>query len=335
MAMKITFTKQLSMRKVAVCLLLPLAGSIFFYGWISFAIVFLSVLTCLVTEWLFVRKEGGKVSEAVLVTGLLFGLILPPTIPFYMVVLGAFFAITFGKMAFGGFGANVFNPAMVGRAFIYITFPVHMTARWVPAANFIDFPAGFLTWRFLPHLENISAITTATPSDAYRSGAEVLPSIWQLFLGNINGTFEKLGETVFIGGGSLGEMSAILILVGGLYLVFTKIAKWRIVVSFFTIYAVVQMFFHHLVPGRAPGLLYGILSGGAFLGGFFMVTDPVTAPKTKGGQYIYGSLIALSTNIIRTFSLFAGGLMFSILIGNMFSPLIDHGMRQIQKRRKA
>jgi len=335
MALKITFQKQLPMRKVAACLLLPLLGSIFFYGWISFAIVFLSVLTCIVTEWLFVRKEGGKVSEAVLVTGLLFGLILPPTIPFYMVVLGAVFAITFGKMAFGGFGANVFNPAMVGRAFIYITFPVHMTARWIPAADFIDFPAGLATWRFLPLLENISAITTATPSHAYRSSAEVLPSLWQLFLGNINGTFEKLGETVFIGGGSLGEMSVILILIGGLYLVFTKIAKWRIVVSFFTVYAVVQMFLHYLVPGRVPGLLYGMLSGGTILGGFFMVTDPVTAPKTKGGQYVYGSLIAFSTNIIRTFSLFAGGLMFSILIGNMFSPLIDHGMRQIKKRRKA
>jgi Na+-transporting NADH:ubiquinone oxidoreductase subunit B len=329
------FQKQLQMRKVAICLIPPLVGSIFFFGWISFAIVLLSVTTCIITEWLFVRRQGGKVSEAVFVTGLLFGLILPPTIPFYMVILGAIFAITFGKMAFGGFGANVFNPAMVGRAFIYITFPIHMTARWLPAANFSDFPAGFGVWRFLPVLGKISVVTSATPTHAYRNGAEILPSLSQLFLGNINGTFEKLGETIYIGGGSLGEMSALLLIIGGLYLVFSKIAKWRLVAGFFIFYALFQALLHSLVPGRAPGLLYGMLSGGAILGGFFMVTDPVSAPKTKGGQWIYCLLISLLTNIIRSFSLFAGGLMFSILIGNMFSPLIDHGVRELQSRRKS
>lgn len=328
------FQKQPIMRTVALCLIPPLVGAIYFFGWVALAIVALSVFTCVTTEWLFVRKSGGKISEAVFVTGLLFGLILPPTIPFYMVILGGVFAITFGKMAFGGFGFNIFNPAMVGRAFVYITFPIHMTNRWIPAANFSDFPGGFATWRFLPALKDISAITTATPSHAYRAGAETLPSILQLFLGNINGTFEKLGETLYIGGGSLGETSVVLMSIGGIYLIYKKIAKWRIVVSFFATYLIVQSILHAFVPHIVPDLFYGFFSGGAVLGGFFMVTDPVSATKTKGGQWIYGFLIALSTNIIRSFSLFAGGLMFSILVGNMFASAIDYGVKQVQNRRK-
>lgn len=322
------------MRSVVLALLPVWTASIFFYGWASFAIVSISILTCVFTEWLFVRKKGGKVSEAVLVSGFILGLILPPTIPFYMIILGGVFAITFGKMAFGGFGANVFNPAMCGRAFLYITFPVHMTNRWIPAANFSDFPGGFAAWRFSPVADALSAITSATPSHAYRAGAETLPSIGQLLFGNINGSFENLGESVFIGGGSLGEASAILILIGGVYLLVKKAAKWRLVLSFFTVYMLVQTGLHQIVPDLVSGVLYGVLSGGAIFGGFFMVTDPVSAPKTKGAQWIYGSLIAVSTNIIRSFSLFAGGLMFSILLGNMFAPLMDHGVRVFQNRRK-
>ena len=160
------FQKQIVMRKVVLCLLPAFIGSVYFFGWISFVIVFTSIITCVITEWLFVRGQQGKVSEAVFVTGLLFGLVLPPTIPLYMVVLGSVFAITFGKMAFGGFGTNIFNPAMVGRIFLYITFPFHMTNRWIPAANFSDFPAGFITWRFIPSTDMISAITSSvvTPS---------------------------------------------------------------------------------------------------------------------------------------------------------------------------
>ncbi len=332
--MPIAFQKQPAMRKVVFCLIPAFVGSIFFFGWVSLAIVVLSVSTCVITEWLFVRGQDGNVSEAVFVTGMLFGLILPPTIPLYMVVLGGVFAISFGKMAFGGFGANVFNPAMVGRAFVYITFPIHMTARWIPAANFSDFPAGFAAWRFMPAASSLSAITTATPSHAYRAGAAALPSLWQLFLGNINGTFEKLGEMAYIGGGSVGETSALLLMMGGLYLVIKKIAKWRLVVSFFTMYALVQIILHALVPHLVPGLVYGMLSGGAVLGGFFMVTDPVSAPKTQGAQWMYGSLIAILTNIIRSFSLFAGGLMFSILLGNMFASLMDRGVKAYQARGK-
>ena len=322
------------MRKVVLALILPLAGSIYFYGWITLCIISLSIITCMITEWLFVRRREGKISEAVFVTGMLFGLVLPPTIPLPMVILGAVFAITLGKMAFGGFSANIFNPAMVGRAFLYITFPIHMTARWIPAAGFSDFPGGLTTLRFIPDLPDISVITSATLSHAYRAGAETLPSIRQLFMGDINGIFDNLGETIAIGGGSIGETSVLLLLIGGLFIVYKNVAKWRLVLPFFTTYIIVQMILHAFVPERVPELLYGIFSGGAVLGGFFMVTDPISAPRTKGAQWVYGALIAFLTNIIRSFSLFAGGLMFSILLGNMFAPLMDHIVRQRQKRKQ-
>jgi len=222
---------------------------------------------------------------------------------------------------------------MVGRAFLYITFPIHMTNRWIPAADFSQFPGGFAVWRFSPVTNSLSAITTATPSHAYKFGAEILPNFLQLFLGNIHGTFEKLGEMVYIGGGSLGETSALLLLLGGFYIVLKKIAKWRLVISFFGTYLLTQIILHAVVPDLSAPLLFGVLSGGAILGGFFMVTDPVSAPKTKGAQWIYGALIASLTQIIKTFSLFAGGLMFAILLGNMFASIIDHGVRDWQQRR--
>ncbi len=328
----ITFQKQKMMQQVIAALMPALVGAVYFFGWVSLAIVTLSVITCVLTEWLFVRKSGGKVSEAVFVTGILFGLILPPTIPLYMVVLGAVFAIVFGKMAFGGFGANIFNPAMVGRAFLYITFPIYMTNRWVPAANFSDFPGGFAVWKYISVKEGMSAITSATSSHAFLEGAETLPSYWQLFFGNINGQFEKMGELIFIGGGCIGETSALLLILGGFYLLIKKTANWRLVLSFFGIYFIFQTILHQVIPATAPNPLYALLTGGAVLGGFFMVTDPVSAPKTRPAQWIYGGLIAVFTVLIRTFSLFAGGLMFAILLGNMFASLIDYGIKSLKPK---
>jgi len=332
--MKISFQKQPIMRTVVVCLIPALIGAIYFYGWVSLAIVAISVASCVLTEWFFVKGKNGKVSEAVLVTAVLYALSLPPTIPFYMVVIGAIFAITFAKMAFGGFGANVFNPAIVGRAFVYITFPIQLTSSWLPAANFTDFPAGFASWRFFSANDYLSVITSATPNIAFKNGATALPDYWQLFLGNINGKFETLGETIFIGGGSLGEMSALLLLIGGLYLVFKKIANWRLVLSFFSTYIVLQTILYFIIPAKVPDPLFSLLAGATILGGFFMVTDPVSAPRTDAGRYIYGSLIAITTIIIKSFSLFAGGLTFGILLGNMFAPIIDYAVKSTQTKNK-
>ncbi len=333
MILKLDFQKQKVMRNVVMALFPALVGGIYFFGWRSLAIVALSIITCVVTEWFFVRGKNGKITEAALVTGMLYGLIVPPTLPFYMVVLGALFGIMFGKMAFGGFGNNPFNPALVGRAFVYITFPVHMTNIWVPAANFSDFPAGFASWRFSAAGDYLSSITSATPASAFKSGATTLPNYWQLFLGNINGQFEKFGEITQIGGGSLGETSALLLLIGGLYIVFKKNANWKLVVSFFVSFVLSHFIFHLIFPDQVSSPLFGLLSGGAVLGGFYMVTDPVSSARTDIGKWIYAALIGLLTVIIKSFSLFAGGLTFAVLLGNMFGPIIDYSVNSYKKNK--
>jgi len=334
MPLKIQFMKQKMMRTVVYALVPAAVASIYFFGWRSLAIIALSVVSCVVTEWLFVRKGSGKVSEAVFVTAFIFALSLPPTLPFYMVIIGAVFAITFGKMAFGGFGNNVFNPAMVGRVFVYITFPIQMTNRWIPAANFFDFPAGFSAWQFHSTPGIFSAITEATPQIAFRDGASSLPGYWQLLFGNINGQYERLGQTALIGGGSLGEVSAILLLIGGLYLVYKKIANRKLVISFFVTYLIFNTILHLIVPGRVPDPLFGLLAGTVMFGGFFIVTDPVSAAKTDPGRIIYAAMIAVFTLTIKAFSLFAAGLSFGVLLGNMFGPIVDHAVRSYQKRSK-
>lgn len=333
MSLRIVFQKQKPMRQVLIALTPAWIGSIFFYGWVSAFMVLLSMTACTAAEWLFVRRRDGKVSEAALVTGMLYGLILPPTLPWPMIVLGAMFGIVFGKMAFGGFGANVFNPAMVGRAFVYITFPVHMTNRWIPAANFSDFPAGFLAWRTAPTSGPLSAVTAATPSHAYTAGKELAPGFLKLFLGHINGTFESLGQQTLIGGGSLGEGSALLLLIGGVYLLFKKTARWQLTIGFLGTYFLFQSVLWLLNPAEAFDPIFALFSGGAILGGFFMVTDPVSAVKTQKARWFYSGLIAVLTVLIRSYSLFAGGLMFSILLGNMFGPLMDVGVRAFESRR--
>lgn len=334
MLFNIQFQKQPVMRKVVYALFPTIVGAIFFFGWVSLAMVFISVVTCVLTEWLFIRGKKGKVTEAVFVTAVLYALTLPPTLPFYMVIIGAIFGVTFGKMAFGGFGNNVFNPALVGRAFVYITFPVHMTSRWVPAANFINFPAGFATWRYAATGDYLTSITSATPASAFKMGATSLPGYFQLLLGNINGQFEKLGEITLIGGGSLGETSAILLLIGGSYLVYKKIANWKLVVGFFGAFLIFHSIFHLFFPTKVAEPLFGVLSASAIFGGFFMVTDPVSAARTEPGRWIYAALIALLTIIIKSFSLFAGGMMFAILLANMFGPIIDYAVKSLQTRSK-
>jgi len=327
----IKFQKQKVMRTVAFSLLPAAVGGIYFFGWVSLAIVVLSVITCVITEWMFVKGKNGKVTEAVFVTAVLYALTLPPTLPFYMVIIGAIFGVTFGKMAFGGFGNNVFNPALVGRAFVYITFPIHMTNIWLPAANFSDFPGGFAAWKFsATNNDYLSAITSATPMTAFRDGATALPGYLQLFLGNINGQYEKLGEITFIGGGSIGETSVLLLLLGGLFIVIKKIANWKIVVSFFASFFIFQTILHLFIADKAAEPFFGLLSGGLVLGGFFMVTDPVSAARTGIGRWMYGMIIGILTVIIRSFSLFAGGLMFAILLANMFAPIIDYGVKSYQ-----
>jgi Na+-transporting NADH:ubiquinone oxidoreductase subunit B len=299
--------KQPMMRRVMLGLVPCIIASIYFFGWRSFAIVLVSCCVAFITEYLFCRRLSEPVSEAVFVSAIIFALIMPPTVPWHVLVIGIVFAIVFGKMVFGGFGHNIFNPAASGRAFVYICFPVALTAVWAPAAHGLWGALGMWTTA-IP-----DAVTAATPMALVKAG-QAAPSLGVLFFGNLAGT--------------MGVTSVLAILVGGVYLFWTKTANRWIIITMVLTYALINFLLALLNVKGAAGVLPALMGGGFLFGAFFMATDPISAPKVLSAQIIYAALIAVSTLVIRTFSVFNGGLMFSILFANMFAPILDHLMRR-------
>ncbi|HNR94366.1 MAG TPA: RnfABCDGE type electron transport complex subunit D [Kiritimatiellia bacterium] len=305
--------RQPMMRRVILATLPCVAGSVYYFGWRSLAVIAVSCLAVFLTEYAFCRRRKEPVTEAVFVTGILYALVMPPTVPWHVLIIGVVFAIAFVKEAFGGFGRNVFNPAVAGRCFVYVCFPVAMTSTWAPVSQG---PLGALNqWT----TAGVDAITSATPMALMKAGEISLSSsdiFHGLFLGRIAGT--------------MGVTSALLILVGGGYLYFTKTANRTLIITVIATYAVLNQVLHWLGVEPVPGALPAVLGGGFLFGAFFMVTDPISAPSTQGGRIAYAMLIAVCTLIIRNFSIFNGGLMFSILIGNMFGPILDHAAKALK-----
>jgi Na+-transporting NADH:ubiquinone oxidoreductase subunit B len=306
------FMMQKPMLRVCYALLPLVLASVYLFGWRSLVLTGLVLVCGIVTEAFFTFPQGKPVTSAVFVTGLIFTLSLPPTIPFWMAIIGIVAGVAFGKMVFGGFGQNVFNPAMVGRCFIYITFPLQMTNRWVEP--FWGGLGGLAKWS-----ASLDSLTQATPLEVIRQG-ELIP--WQNLL---------FGRT----SGSIGEMSVILILLGGFFIVIKKAASWRLSLSC-------------LLGGIVSSAILGLagfsqiadpwttLMAGSFLfGAFFVVTEPVSGAKTKTGQWIYGTMIGALIVILRGFSNFSEGVMFSVLIMNAFVPILDQTVQQIQAKKKA
>jgi len=304
--------KQPLMRRMMIATVPCILASVYFFGWRSLMVVLVSCIAAFITEWFFVRKHHEPVSEAVFVSGILYALIMPPTVPWHVLCIGIVFAIVFGKMVFGGFGRNIFNPAMVGRAFVYICFPVALTATWAfPAQG----PWGALgLWTTAT---GVDAIAAATPMALVKAGQAVVPSLSVLFIGRIAGT--------------MGVTSALAILIGGLFVFFTKTANRVIIVTVIGTYTAGNIIFSLLGVAGSPGALHALLGGGFLFGAFFMATDPISAPKKTGAKIVFAVIIGLCTIIIRTFSVFNGGLMFSILIANMFAPILDHAFTRTRK----
>lgn len=303
------------MRKVELALLPLIFASIYFYGWRALLLQVIVLVAAIFGEWLFIRKTKAKLSEAVLVSAILFTLTLPPATPFWIAVIGILFGIIFGKMVFGGFGKNVFNPALVGRAFVYVSFAGPMTAEW--SSHFSTGLGGFAAYA-APVL-SIDSLSSATPMLAYRSTG-TLPELISVVLGTING--------------SLGEASALLIILGGAYLLLTKTAAWQSVAGTFLGFSIMSLLLRSMGFSEVLPIGYGILSGGFLFGTFLMVTDPISSPKTKEAKWIYGFLIGAVTVVIRGFALFAGGIMFAILIGNTFTPLMDEAVKTFKNKQK-
>ncbi len=303
------FQKQLIMRRVIGVLLLLLVFATFLYGWRVLAINALVLALGILTEWLFERARGKKVSEAVIVTSLLFGLSLPPLVPFWIAAVGIVFAVAVGKAVFGGFGRNIFNPAITGRLFVYISFPTLMQRSWMAPR----------VPEFFTNLVGFDAVTSATPLDIMRTGGQEALNFWHLFFGFRLGT--------------AGESAIWLILIAGIYLSVTKTAQWRLIVStFLTAAALHVIFFVTGLSDLAPHL--ALVSGSILFVSVFMATDPVSAPNKPAGQWLYGFIIGGTTVLIRTFAGFPEGTSFGVLLGNTFAGLIDEIMPAAKKKKK-
>lgn len=335
--------KQPAMRKVLLALVPCAAGSIYYFGWRSLGMLAFCWAWGFLLEWLFCRKRNEPVSEAVFVTATLFALVMPPGVGWHVLAVGMGVAIIFSKEVFGGFGRNIFNPALAGRCFVYICFPVALTGMWLPPASG---PWGALNrWTTAVWPDGSDAVTSATPMALLKSGHLVrswdddaagsipYPVGDQETIKIHNGALLKaqlLGHM----SGTMGVTSALLILIGGLYLYWTKTASRTTILSVIITYAVLNQLLFWLGVRPVPGAWPAVLGGGFLLGAFFMATDPVSSPKTEPGRIIFGILIGTATLVIRNFSIFNGGLMFSILLGNMFAPIIDYGVKAWQERKK-
>jgi len=304
---------QKPMLRVVYALLPLVLASIYFFGWRALVVLVVVNIAGFLSEYAFARVYKTQVSSAVFVTNFLFAMSLPPTIPYWIAIVGIVFGVVFGKMVFGGFGRNVFNPAISGRAFIYVSFGAQMTAHgaWVDPLHGVL--AGFAQW-------HADAISSATPLPQLAAGTHV--PMLNLFLGNVAGSF--------------GETSALLILLGGIYLMVRKIASYQIVLGGFIGYGVLQTILCAAGAHGAYDPLSGVLAGSFLYVALFMATDPVSAGQTTNpGRWIIGLTFGLLTSLIRTFSVWPEGATFAILIANMFAPLINHLLREAKNRAKA
>lgn len=335
--------KQPAMRKVLLGLMPCAAGSVYYFGWRSLAMILFCCAVGVVTEWLFCRTRKEPVTEAVFVTSVLFALIMPPGVGWHVLAIGTAFGVAFSKEVFGGFGRNIFNPAMAGRCFVYICFPVALTGVWQPAAT--ERWGALNRWTTAVAADGSAAVTSATPLAHMKAGRLALTYDTQadrhvpFLIGDQetvvvnNRAFYKM---LFLGNlsGTMGVTSAMLILIGGVYLFWTQTASRTTILSVIIPYAVLNFVLYRLGVKPLEGAMPALLGGGFLLGAFFMATDPVSSPKTEPGRIFYGVIIAVGTLVIRNFSIFNGGLMFSILLGNMFAPILDYGVKAWQDRGK-
>lgn len=286
------------MLHVILALLPATIASIYFFGVRAVWVILVSVVTAVITEYLFLllrKKDTGAILDgSAFLTGLLLALTLPPSINLFMVAIGAAVAIIVGKQVFGGFGANVFNPALVGRAFLQAAFPIPMTT-WV--AN---------------KVAHVDAVTVATPLGGFKF-SHLLTAHKDLFLGNVSG--------------SLGETSAVLLLIGGIYLLIRKYIDWRIPVGILASVLVFDGVLWLANSKKYPDPVFMLLAGGLMLGAWFMATDPVTSPVSPVGIWIYSIGIGFFVVLIRLFGGMPEGVMYSILIMNSFVPLLDKYLR--------
>ncbi|MDH4210817.1 MAG: RnfABCDGE type electron transport complex subunit D [candidate division WOR-3 bacterium] len=295
----------MAMRIVTIALLPVLAYSTYLYGLRVLFITLISIIAAVCAEALLQRMLGKKITVAdgsAVLTGLLLAYNLPPGVPWWLPAVGSAFAIIFAKQLFGGLGYNFINPALAGRAFLMASWPSLMTKEWLS-------PIGGT-------LSGIDGISAATPLSLLKNPANYGDP--QVIIRQLN-DFETI-RNLFSGniGGCIGETSVFFLLLGGLVLVFLKIVDYRIVLGYLGSFALLAW----LLPTQGS-VLFHLFSGGLILGAFFMATDWVTSPITKKGRWIFGIGCGIITIIIRIWGGYPEGVSYSILLMNVFTPLID------------
>ena len=291
-------TIEKKMYGVLIALIPAFLVSLYFFGLGALIVTSVSVLSCVLTEYLIqkylLKKEVTISDGSALLTGVLLAFNLPSNLPVWIIIIGAVFAIGVCKMSFGGLGNNPFNPALAGRVFLLLSFPAPMTSWPIPKAFNTDY---------------LDASTGATPLTIIKENIGDLPQLTDYLLGNI--------------GGSLGELSAIALLIGMVYLLIKKIITWHIPVSILITVFVFTGIFHMTNTAEYVSPIVHLLTGGLLLGAIFMATDYVTSPITIPGKIIYGIGIGIITCVIRMFGAYPEGISFAILIMNAFTPLMN------------
>ena len=294
---------------VVIALLPALAVSLFYYGIGALIVTLVSIVSCVAFEYLiqkFLLKQKPTITDgSAILTGLLLAFNVPSNLPIWIIIIGALVAIGIGKMSFGGLGNDPFNPALVGRVFLLISFPVQMTSWPLPISS---------------RMAYLDATTGATPLAIMKEGLtkgdtisdimNQIPSHMQLFMGYM--------------GGSLGEIAGFVLLLGGLYLLFRKIITWHIPVSVLGTIAIFTGILWLINPTQNADPLFHLLTGGALLGAIYMATDYSSSPMSKKGMILFGVGIGIITVLIRVFGAYPEGISFAILIMNAFVPLINN-----------
>jgi len=295
-------TVQKTMLNVLIALAPAYLVSLYFFGLGALIVSLTAIVSCVLFEYLIQRfllkGQNSVVDLSAVVTGLLLAFNLPSNLPLWMIVIGSLVAIGIGKMSFGGLGNNPFNPTLVGRVFLLISFPVEMTA-WPRPMN---------SWNLFSSY--IDAETAATPLGILKGEVGELPNMMDLLLGNM--------------GGSLGEVSAIALIIGGIYLLVRKVITWHIPVSVLATVAIFTAILHAANPELYASADVHLLTGGLMLGAIFMATDYATSPMNNRSQLVYGIGIGIITVIIRVFGAYPEGVSFAILIMNGVTPLLNY-----------
>ena len=295
------------MLDVVIALIPAVICSVVFYGWRELLLLGVSVATCVLLEWAvtrFLMKKPSTIGDlSAVITGILLALNVPYTLPWWILVIGAVVAVGVAKLSFGGIGQNVFNPAIVGRVFLLVSYPSQMT-HW-------EQPQG---------LFGVDAITGATPLGAAKEGTLGQIDYADMLFANI--------------GGSAGEVCAIALLIGFVYLLCRRVIKPWITLSIFATVALTSLIFWGINPARFTDPLFNLLTGGLILGACFMATDYVTSPMSVWGGVIFGIGIGFLTMMIRYFGSYPEGVSFAILIMNAFVPLLNRWFHQKKFGRK-